>query len=55
MPPLQPGEIRITLLIIQGESKVATESAVQQIKAFFVSSNGVVCTKAADAATASGD
>jgi len=55
MPPLQPGEIRIVVIAVQGNAKDATQSAVEQIKALFVSPNGVVCSKAADAATASGD
>jgi hypothetical protein len=55
MPELKTGEIRVVLIALQGPAKEVTDSMVAQIKALFLAPNGVVCTKAAEAATASGD
>ena len=55
MPELAPGEIRVVVIALQGPADKVTQSAVEQIRALFLAPNGVVCTKALDAATASGD
>ena len=55
MPKVEPGEIRIVVIVVQGKAEEATASAVQQIKALFLAPNGVVCTNPKDAATATGD
>ena len=52
------GDVRITIslhITVEGKPGPATEAAIGQFHAFFVARNGLVCTTAHDAATATGD